>query len=108
MGYARCYSKNAINTSQSCCHGYYGATVSILCSFIPMDSISFETAVQQGDPLGSLFFCVVLHKLVANIASDEEASQLLFHKWYMDDGVVAGTVNVVARVIAIIKEQDLT
>ena len=52
-----------------------------------------------------LFFCLVLHKLVATIASDEEASHLLYHKWYMNDGVVAGTRNAVARVIAIIKEQ---
>ena len=65
----------------------------------------FLTGVQQGDPLGPLFFCLVLHKLVATIVSDEEASHLLYHKWYMDDGVVAGTGNAVARVIAIIKEQ---
>ena len=56
-------------------------------------------------PLGPLFFCLVLHKLVATIVSDEEASHLLYHKWYIDDGVVAGTGNAVARVIAIIKEQ---
>ncbi|KAL5491482.1 hypothetical protein EMCRGX_G016778 [Ephydatia muelleri] len=73
--------------------------------FHPMGTISSETGVQQGDPLGPLFFCLVLHKLVATIVSDEEASHLLYHKWYMDDGVVAGTGNAVARVIAIIKEQ---
>ena len=73
--------------------------------FHPMGTISSETGVQQGDPLGPLFFCLVLHKLAATIASDEEASHLLYHKWYMDDGVVAGTRNAVARVIAIIKEQ---
>ena len=73
--------------------------------FHPMGTISSETGVQQGDPLGPLFFCLVLHKLVATIASDEEASHLLYHKWYMDDGVVAGTRNAVARVIAIINEQ---
>ena len=73
--------------------------------FHPMGTISSETGVQQGDPLGPLFFCLVLHKLVATIASDKEASHLLYHKWYMDDGVVAGTRDAVARVIAIIKEQ---
>ena len=52
--------------------------------FHPMGTISSETGVQQGDPLGPLFFCLVLHKLVATIASDEEASHLLYHKWYMD------------------------
>ena len=57
-----------------------------------MGTISSETGVQQGDPLGPLFFCLVLHKFVATIVSDDEASHLLYHKWYMDDGVVAGTV----------------
>ena len=61
--------------------------------------------MQPGDPLGPLFFCLVLHKLVVTIASDEEASHLLYHKWYMDDRVVAGTRKAVAGVIAIIKEQ---
>ena len=42
-------------------------------------------------PPKGLFFCLVLQKLVATIASDEESSQLLYHKWYMDDGVVAGS-----------------
>ena len=75
--------------------------------FHPMGTISSETGVQQGDPLGPLFFCLVLHKLIATIVSDEETSHLLYHKWYMhvDGGVVAGTGNAVARVIAIIKEQ---
>ena len=76
--------------------------------FHPMCTISSETGVQQGDPLGPLFFCLVLHKLVATIVSDEKASHLLYHKWYMDDGVVVGTGNAVARVIAIIKCRDLT
>ena len=71
--------------------------------FHPMGTISSEAGVQQGDPLGPLFFCLVLHELVATIASDEEASHLLYHKWYMNEGVVAGTA--MARVIAIIKEQ---
>ena len=58
--------------------------------FHPMGTISSETGVQQGDQ-------------IATLVSDEEASHLLYHKWYMDDGVVAGTGNAVARVIAIIK-----
>ena len=73
--------------------------------FHPMGTVSSETGVQQGNPLEPLFYCLVLHKLVATIISDEEASHLLYHKWYVDDGVVAGTGNLVARVIAIIKEQ---
>ena len=74
-------------------------------AFHSMGTISSETGVQQGEPLGPLIFCLVLQKLVATVASDDESSQLLYHKWYMDDGVVAGSDKTVARVIAIHKEQ---
>ena len=60
--------------------------------FYSMGTISFETG-QQRDPWGQ--------KLVA---SDEELSQLLYHKLYMDDVIVAGSEKAVARVIAILKE----
>ena len=73
--------------------------------FHPMGTVFSETGVQQGDPMGLLIFRLVLHKLVATIASVEEASHLLYHKWYIVDRVVAGTWNAVARVIVIIKEQ---
>ena len=33
-----------------------------------------------GDPLGPMFFCLVLHKLVTAIATDNECSSLLFHR----------------------------
>ena len=46
--------------------------------------------VQQGDPLGPLLFCLVLHKVVTAIAADSICSQLSFHSWYIDDGVIAG------------------
>ena len=35
----------------------------------PMGIISSETGVQQGDPLGPMFFCLVLHKLVTAITT---------------------------------------
>ena len=40
--------------------------------------------------LGPLLFCFVLHKVVNSIAADSICSQLSFHSWYMDDGVIAG------------------
>ena len=55
-----------------------------------MGIISSETGVQQGDPLGPMFFCLVLHKVATAYATDDVCSSLLFHKWYIDDGVVAG------------------
>ena len=70
----------------------------------PMGIISSETGVQQGDPLGPMFFCLVLHKLVTAITTDNECSSLLFHRWYIDDGVVAGPKHAVAKVFSIIQE----
>ena len=35
----------------------------------PMGKISSETGVLAGDPLGPMFFCLVLHKLVTAIAT---------------------------------------
>ena len=67
-----------------------------------MGTLSSETGVQQGDPLGPLFFCLVLQKLVGTIATDEVSSHLLYHKWYMDDGAVAGSEKAVAGVITIL------
>ena len=106
LSHARHYSKNTTHTSQSYYHGHLGATVNTQCSVTPWALYPPRQVCSKGTrPLGPLFFCLVLLKLVATIASDEEASHLLYHKWYMDDGVVAGTRDAVARVIAIIKEQ---
>ncbi|KAL5475789.1 hypothetical protein EMCRGX_G025642 [Ephydatia muelleri] len=58
-----------------------------------MGIISSETGVQRGDPLGPMFFCLVLHKLAIAIV----CSSLLFYKWYIDDGVVAGPKPAVAK-----------
>ena len=51
-----------------------------------------------------MLFCLVLHKLVSAIAMDEDSSRLLFHAWYLDDGVVAGPKQSVLRALYIIQE----
>eukprot|EP00731_Ephydatia_muelleri_P013521 Em0007g831a len=53
----------------------------------PLGTLTSEVGVQQGDPLGPMFFSLVLHKLVSAIATDEDTAKLLFHAWYLDDGV---------------------
>ncbi|KAL5502338.1 hypothetical protein EMCRGX_G009091 [Ephydatia muelleri] len=53
----------------------------------PFGTLTSEVGVQQGDPLGPMFFNLVLHKLVSAIATDEDTAKLLFHAWYLDDGV---------------------
>ena len=41
-----------------------------------------EEGVQQGDPLGPLYFCCALLKLVDKLQTLDP----LYHKWYLDDG----------------------
>ena len=79
----------------------YGQHPSLLHS---LGTISSESGVQQGDPMGSLLFCLVLQKLVSAIAEDKACSSLLFHKWYIDDGVIAGPKQAVAHALSIIQE----
>ena len=106
LSHARHYSKNATHTSQSYYHGHLGATVNTQCSFTPWALYPPRHVCSKGDPLGPLFFCLVLAAQVGSHHSlRRRGSQLLYHKWYMDDGVVAGTRDAMARVIAIIKEQ---
>ena len=58
--------------------------------------------VQQGDPLGPLF-SLVLQKLAASIDADE-CIDLLFHAWYLDDGVQVGNRLAVSRAFFLIQE----
>ena len=45
-----------------------------------------ESGVQQGDPLGPLYFCCGLNPLVNEI----KALCPVYNKWYMDDGGIIG------------------
>ena len=69
-----------------------------------MGTLRSESGVQQGDPLGPLLFCLVLHKVVTAIAADSICSHLSFHSWYMDDGVIAGPKQADLEALSIIKE----
>ena len=51
-----------------------------------------------------MFFCLILHKIVSAIVSDENCSSLLFHAWYQDDGVVTGPKHAVSRSLSITQE----
>jgi hypothetical protein len=69
------------------------------------DSVTLKSCVgvQQGDPLGPLLFCLVLDTVVQNIHSS--CPGLLFHKWYLDDGVLAGPTASVAKALTIIRRE---
>ena len=56
--------------------------------------------MQQGDPLGPLFFALVLHKVVSVIDADDECIDLRFRAlvlgpWMME--YLAGTKSLVLR-----------
>ena len=46
--------------------------------------MSFAKGIQQGDPLGPLLFCLVIHHLVLRLKSE-------FRVFYLDDGTLGGT-----------------
>ncbi|KAL5510755.1 hypothetical protein EMCRGX_G006356 [Ephydatia muelleri] len=62
-----------------------------------------KSGVQQGDPLGPLFFSLVLNVLITAIAKDS-GCPLLFHAWYRDDGALAGPRSPLCSVLKFIQE----
>ena len=56
--------------------------------------IESSCGVQQGDPLGPLYFCFGIMPLVEEIAR----LQPVYHKWYMDDGGIVASVGVLQQV----------
>ena len=46
-----------------------------------------QTGVQQGDPLGPAFFAMAIHPVIHQLLQKEN---LLWHIWYLDDGVLVG------------------
>jgi hypothetical protein len=57
--------------------------------------------VQQGDPLGPLYFCCGLQSIIDRIASLGPTYQ----KWYMDDGGIVGPVDLLLNVWDILKNE---
>jgi hypothetical protein len=55
--------------------------------------------VQQGDPLGPLFFATLLHKLTVKLGE----TGLLHNSWYLDDGTLIGNVNSLRSALDILK-----
>ena len=61
----------------------------------PLGHLTSESGVQQGDPLGPLFFSLVLHKVIVAIDADDVCLRLILQAWYLDDGVLAGPKHAV-------------
>jgi len=52
-------------------------------------TIESRAGVQQGDPLGPLYFCCGIMAMV----NDIQAMNPVYNKWYMDDGGIVGDGN---------------
>jgi hypothetical protein len=61
--------------------------------------IESQAGVQQGDPLGPLYFCCGINAIVNEIA----ALNPVYNKWYMDDGGIVGDVDLLQKVWDILK-----
>ena len=70
------------------------------CLWFDKWAIDSMERVQRGDPLGPLLFSVVIQRMVKMIA--EKCHTLVLHKWYLDDGILGGSAEDVARVLQII------
>jgi hypothetical protein len=57
--------------------------------------------VQQGDPLGPLYFCCGIMAMV----NDIQAMNPVYNKWYMDDGGIIGDVQLLTKVWDLIKSR---
>eukprot|EP00731_Ephydatia_muelleri_P001661 Em0001g1661a len=69
-----------------------------------MDENWQAEGVQQGDPLGPLLFSLVLNVVVKAIATHPECSDLSYHVWYLDDGVLAGPSLHVRKALSLLIE----
>ena len=70
----------------------------------PLGILHLEQGVQQGDPLGTLLFSLVLDKVVSEITANSVCADLSYHAWYLDDGVLAGPRPAVLQALSIIQE----
>ena len=63
--------------------------------------IESQAGVQQGDPLGPLYFCCGIMALVNEI----QALNPVYNKWYMDDGGIVGDVELLTKAWNLIKSR---
>ena len=65
--------------------------------------IESRAGVQQGDPLGPLYFCCGIMAMV----NDIQAMNPVYNKWYMDDGGIIGDVELLKKVWNLLQTRGL-
>jgi hypothetical protein len=68
-------------------------------------TISSESGVQQGDPLGPLLFAVALQPVLAELADSRAPGQLELAYSYLDDLCLAGDATAVLAALSTLKER---
>jgi hypothetical protein len=76
----------------------YGQSSHLFCgsSVIPSSE-----GTQQGDPLGPALFCIALHPLISQLSN----CGLAWQGWFMDDGVLVGTVSALASALETLQRE---
>ena len=68
--------------------------------FLDGHPISSQQGVQQGDPLGPLFFSLCWQRIVEKLPED-----LLLNLWYLDDGHLVGSKDSLLKSLAILVDE---
>ena len=92
---------SAVTSFLNCCPGCHGSHCIL---WHHKGTISSQSGVQQGDPLGPMLFALILQTLVSSIEADDECFDLSLNLWYLDDGMLAGEKSAVVRALHLTEE----
>eukprot|EP00660_Eupelagonema_oceanica_P019424 gene19424-biopygen29797 len=68
-------------------------------------SAVLRAGVQQDDPLGPLLFALALQPLVPKLAAGGVGGGLDFAQFYLDDGVLAGSIDAIAEALRVLRAE---
>ena len=96
----KAFMRATSTSSPGCPTGLTGVTARSRCFYDHSEII--ESTSEQGDPLAPFYFCLALRPLVEEIA----ALGPEYQKWYMDDGGIVASADVLIGVWEILHEKD--
>ena len=67
--------------------------------------IESQSGTQQGDPLGPLFFCLLLRRVSAEIC--HRWPDLKLHIWYLDDGTIIGDRESLKQILDFLRSSSI-
>jgi hypothetical protein len=79
----------------------YGHPSNLIVS--PQCSLLSSEGVQQGDPLGPLFFALTIQKLVESL---NKINDVFWSCWYLDDGIITGSIEALESCLQVIQQSS--